>query len=84
MEVTRLSSKGQVVIPKQIRAAHHWKVGVEFLVTEVEEGILLKPVPPAFPHTDIEDAMGCIDYQGKRVSLKDMEEAIKKGAQRWK
>jgi bifunctional DNA-binding transcriptional regulator/antitoxin component of YhaV-PrlF toxin-antitoxin module len=30
METTKLSSKGQVIIPKAMRAAHHWDAGQEF------------------------------------------------------
>ena len=31
METTRLSSKGQVIIPKTLRDAHHWLAGQEFI-----------------------------------------------------
>jgi AbrB family looped-hinge helix DNA binding protein len=27
MDVIRLSSKGQIVIPSEIRARHHWRAG---------------------------------------------------------
>lgn len=30
METTRLSSKGQVILPKSIRDARHWAPGAEF------------------------------------------------------
>ncbi|PZN73131.1 MAG: hypothetical protein DM484_23225 [Candidatus Methylumidiphilus alinenensis] len=29
METTRLSSKGQVILPKSVRDAHHWSPGSE-------------------------------------------------------
>ena len=31
METTRLSSKGQVIIPKRLRDAHHWLAGQELI-----------------------------------------------------
>ena len=31
MEKTRLSNKGQVVIPKAVRLFHGWKPGLEFV-----------------------------------------------------
>jgi len=32
MEKTRLSNKGQIVIPKAVRILHGWKAGLEFLI----------------------------------------------------
>jgi bifunctional DNA-binding transcriptional regulator/antitoxin component of YhaV-PrlF toxin-antitoxin module len=31
MELTRLSSKGQVIIPEALRAVHHWEAGQELI-----------------------------------------------------
>ena len=59
MTTTRLSNKGQVVIPKSIRAAHGWKPGVEFLVENTDEGIVLKPIKSYSP-TKIHEVIGCI------------------------
>jgi len=46
MQLTLLSSKGQVIIPKAIREARHWHAGTRLEVTETAEGLLLKPVQP--------------------------------------
>ncbi len=43
METTRLSSKGQVIIPKAVRSAHQWGVGLELEVIEMGDGVLLRP-----------------------------------------
>jgi AbrB family looped-hinge helix DNA binding protein len=43
MEVTTLSTKGQIVIPEKIR--HNFKTGSAFVVAKVNEMIVLKPVP---------------------------------------
>jgi AbrB family looped-hinge helix DNA binding protein len=40
---TKLSSKGQVVIPKSLRTAHRWKPGTEFIVEEQGDNIVLRP-----------------------------------------
>ena len=48
MANTRLSSKGQVIIPRSYLDAHHWKAGQELVVIDTEEGVLLKPARP-FP-----------------------------------
>ncbi len=76
METTRLSSKGQVILPKSIRDAHRWQPGTEFVVEETTEGILLRPAK-TFPPTRIEDVAGCLRYAGKPKTLAEMEAAIR-------
>jgi len=79
MEKTRLSNKGQVVIPKAVRILHGWEAGLEFVIENVDDGIKLKPIKP-YEKTKIEDVIGCVGYKGPKKSLKDMEAAITKGA----
>nr|MBA2549451.1 AbrB/MazE/SpoVT family DNA-binding domain-containing protein [Burkholderiaceae bacterium] len=43
MESTKLSSKGQVILPAAIRTARRWTPGTEFAVLETADGVLLKP-----------------------------------------
>ena len=78
METTRLSSKGQIVLPKSVREARSWKPGTEFAVDETSEGILLRPLRP-FPPTSIADVFGCLKYKGRAKSLRQMEMTIAKG-----
>ncbi len=78
MNTTKLSSKGQVIIPKPLRTAHHWKAGQELVVVDLADGILLKPKAP-FPKTNINDVASCLNYKGKTKTLEDMEQAIKLG-----
>jgi AbrB family looped-hinge helix DNA binding protein len=83
MEVTRLSSKGQVIIPKALRAAHHWEAGQELIAIDVGDGILLKPKKP-FPETTLVQVAGCLKYRGKPKSLDELEDAIRLGvAEQW-
>lgn len=79
METTRLSSKGQVIIPKAIRAAHRWRPGLQLLVEDREDGVLLRPVS-VFPETRLEEVVGCVDYRGPARTLEEMEAAIAEGA----
>jgi len=79
MEKTRLSNKGQVVIPKAVRALYGWQAGVEFAIETVNDGIVLKPIKP-YEETKIDEVIGCLGYEGPKKSLKDMEAAIAKGA----
>lgn len=80
MEITKLSSKGQVIIPKALREAHNWEVGQEFIAIDMGNGILLKPKKP-FPETTLDDVAGCLKYQGTPQTLEDMENAICKGVE---
>lgn len=78
METTKLSSKGQVVLPKSVRDARGWETGTEFAVEGVSEGILLRPLRP-FPPTRIDDVFGCLKYSGRAKTLRQMEKAIAQG-----
>ena len=78
MNTTKLSSKGQVIIPKPIRSAHHWEPGLELIVIDTEEGVLLKQKTP-FTETKLENVAGCLHYSDNPKSLEEMEQAIKQG-----
>ena len=78
METTKLSSKGQVIIPKPMRTAHHWEAGLEFVVIDTGDGVLLKP-KRAFQETSLEDVASSLHYTGSAKSQDDMERAIKRG-----
>jgi len=77
METTRLSSKGQIIIPKTIREAKQWPVGTEFIVEDVGNGILLKPrQAKPFPETNPEQGLGCGGYTGPALSQEDIDTAL--------
>jgi len=78
MNITKLSSKGQVIIPKPLRTSHRWETGQELVVEDFGDGILLKPKTP-FEETSIKDVASCLKFKGKAKSLEDMESAISKG-----
>ncbi len=76
METTRLSSKGQIILPKSIRDTHRWQPGVEFMVEDTPAGVLLRSAKP-LPPTRIEDVAGCLRYTGKSKTLAQIDAAIK-------
>lgn len=43
--VTTLSSKYQISIPKSVRAAQHWEPGQKFAFVPRGRGVILVPVP---------------------------------------
>jgi AbrB family looped-hinge helix DNA binding protein len=75
MQTTRLSSKGQVIIPKAVREAHGWGEGTQFTVEDTQDGILLRP-KPLFKPTTIEDVFGCLKYDGPPKTVEEMNAAI--------
>ncbi|MFH1568028.1 MAG: AbrB/MazE/SpoVT family DNA-binding domain-containing protein [Gemmatimonadota bacterium] len=79
VESTRLSNKGQVVIPHRIRKRFGWEAGVEFTVEAIEGGVALRPVS-RLVSTTVEEVYGCLPYRGPRKTLADMESAIRQGA----
>jgi AbrB family looped-hinge helix DNA binding protein len=80
MEIIRLSSKGQIVIPKSLRNTHNWHPGQEFILMEVGEGLLLK-AKQLFPPTTLDEVAGCLNYTGPAKSIEEMNEAIRIGVE---
>ena len=78
MNITKLSSKGQIIIPKPIRTSHHWEAGQELVVIDHGDGILLKPKAP-FAETHIKDVASCLKFSGKAKTLEEMQTAISEG-----
>lgn len=63
MQTVKLSTKGQFVIPNEIRKSHHLAVGTEFAISFVGDEIRLKPLP-MFPATTVNDAAGLLARRG--------------------
>ncbi len=88
METVKLSTKGQIVIPKEIRDIHHLSAGTEFVIAFVGDEIRLKPLP-VFAATRVENGIGFLARKGRKPlneqetdlaigdMLKDADEATK-------
>ena len=81
MDTTKLSSKGQVVLPNSIREALNWKPGMELAVANRPDRVLLRPLKP-FVETQFAQVVGSSGYRGARKSLKDMDDAVVREAGR--
>ena len=75
MNIARLSSKGQLIIPKPIRQAHGWDTGQELEVIDTAEGPFLKAKSP-FKQTSMDDVVGSLPYSGEAKTVAQMHEAI--------
>lgn len=75
---TRLSSKGQVVIPEEIRARLGLKAGVEFVVVGERDTVILKTIQ-APSMNQFEELLGKARRAAKAAGLKqaDIAAAIK-------
>ena len=78
---TTLSSKGQIVIPLQIRNLHGWRPGASFTIIDNEDSLILQPVQTKTT-TKLEDVIGCAGYQGKKKSQSEMDAGILEEAKR--
>ena len=81
---TTLSSKGQIVIPRQIRQRHGWRPGATFTIVDDGDTLVLKPTTSR-QTTSLDEVIGCAGYSGPIKSLAEMdagilEEAIKRAA----
>jgi len=79
MSITILSTKGQLVLPKELRDRHGWTAGMSFEVEDLGHAIVLRPVLDVAP-TKADEVIGCLRHEGPPKTLEDMEEAITKGA----
>jgi AbrB family looped-hinge helix DNA binding protein len=76
---TRLSAKGQVVIPKAIRDAGGWRPGLELEVEASEDGAVLRPKALGRGRA-VQSLLGCTGYRGRARSLAEMDAAVKREA----
>ena len=76
---TKMSSKGQVVIPENIRKKLKLKAGSRFVVVGENDVVILKSIPP--PSLDEFDSLiAKARKQGKQAGIKksDIKDAVKK------
>jgi len=76
VETTKLSSKGQVVLPKSLREEHGWAPGTEFEVESTADGVRLRAKGP-FPRTELGQIFGSVSYAGPARTLKELDEGIR-------
>jgi bifunctional DNA-binding transcriptional regulator/antitoxin component of YhaV-PrlF toxin-antitoxin module len=77
MAITTFSTKGQVVIPKALREAKGFNVGVQVEAVDHPEGVLLKAVPVR-KKQPIGALIGLLQvrYEGPVVTVEEMNQAV--------
>jgi len=79
MAKTRLSTKGQLIIPKEVRDRHGWAAGIELEVEDRDDHVVVR-LADAWPEAQLEELVGSAGYRGPGRSLADMEAGIARGA----
>lgn len=77
----RLSAKGQLVVPKEIRERHGWSTETELVLQDFGDRVVLSEARN-LPETRLEDLVGCTDYRGPARTLEEMEAGIAEGGRR--
>ncbi len=75
METTRLSSKGQIILPKAVRDMHRWAPGTDFSVEDTGDGVLLRPIKFGQP-SRLDDVVGSLRTEGPARTIQEMDSAI--------
>jgi AbrB family looped-hinge helix DNA binding protein len=81
MPRTRLSTKGQLIVPQELRERLGWEPGT-LLEIEIEGDAVVVKRALDVPRTTIKDVLGCANYRGPRRSIEEMEAAIAEAARR--
>jgi AbrB family looped-hinge helix DNA binding protein len=78
---TVVSSKGQVILPKAVRARRNWPAGARLVVEETAEGVLLRPAP-LFATTDRAEVFASVKTSRPPLTIEQMDAAVADGVRR--
>ena len=78
---TVVSTKGQVILPKAIRAQRRWGPGTRLTVEDTPDGVVLRPAP-LFAETSVEAVFGSLAHDGPALSIEQTDAAVAAEAKR--
>lgn len=81
----KISSKGQLVLPKAVRDAHGLAPGSEVDIESTGDAIVLRPRTRKSREGRVyklEEVAGMLKYSGPPVSIRDMDRAIEEEIRR--
>lgn len=77
----RMSSKGQIVVPREVREKRGWRDGTTLEVVDTPRGVILRSA--SAPEASSVDALvGCIPYRGPKHTVAEMDRAVLAEARR--
>ena len=71
----RLSTKGQLILPKAIRQRRHWDAGTRLLIEDTAEGVLLKAAA-MFEAKRSDEVFGSLKVCGPPKTLEQMDAGV--------
>ena len=77
---TKISTRGQIVLPKAIRDKRRWKAGTRLIVEDRPDGVLLKPVEKK--KFTVADLRGMLKHKGPPHTIEEMNAAIEEEVRR--
>jgi len=69
--IATISSKGQLVVPKEIRDQMRWGPGTQLTLHPSASGVLLKTASPKAKHK-FEDLIGMLQHTGPALALDEL------------
>jgi AbrB family looped-hinge helix DNA binding protein len=78
---TTLSTKGQVILPKAIRARRRWDAGTRLVVEDTPDGVLLR-TEPLFEVAEPDQVFGSLKSSGPALTVEEMDAAVAEEARR--
>ncbi len=74
----KLSTKGQLVIPVEVRNRHGWEPGARFDLEDRGDTLVLRPHRTPRAGYGLEDLLGAVAYEGPAVSVEAMDDAVRR------
>ncbi|PCI67325.1 MAG: AbrB family transcriptional regulator [Gammaproteobacteria bacterium] len=72
----KLSSKGQVVIPKDLRDSFHWDVGSELTLMATEHGLLMQTKQDDQKTLSAQSLRGFLQHKGKVIPIEQLSKPV--------
>jgi len=69
IDMTRVSDKGQVVIPKEIRDKLHFNEGAKLLVVATEDAVILQRIETVAGKMRVKDIMDRVKNLAGKITL---------------
>lgn len=71
LATVKVSSKGQIVIPKEVRDDLHWGNGVELMLVMTEQGVMLRTKTQA-KKQPVKSLRGFLKYSGETIPTEQL------------
>ena len=71
LATVKMSSKGQIVIPKEVRDDLHWGNGVELMLVMTEQGVMLRTNAQA-KKQPVKSLGGFLKYSGEAIPTEQL------------